>query len=185
MNTKKLFSSLMETGMRLTMLSVLLMLAVFGTAVPAAALGPIDFTNYNLTSYGGTQDAACGSGAVIEGTTNETLHLTGNCWKQIDLAYNITANTILEFDFQSSIQGEIHGIGFDTDDTIDNPIQIFQLYGTQSWGLLDFNDYAGETPKHYVIPVGQFYTGSRISMTFANDSDAGPIGESIFSNVQV
>lgn len=185
MNTRKLFSNLAETGVRLTILSTMLMVALIGTVAPAVAQGTVlNLNDYTLSSYGGTQDGACGSGSAIE-DGGITLHLTGNCWKQIDFAYNVTSNTILEFDFQSGTEGEIHGIGFDTDNTINNPIQVFQLYGTQSWGLLDFNDYAGETPKHYTIPVGQFYTGSFTSMTFTNDSDAGPIGESIFSNIQV
>ncbi|MCA9927089.1 MAG: multicopper oxidase domain-containing protein [Anaerolineales bacterium] len=173
---------------QILILSAILIMAFISSvmsaaALPAAQATPLDFTAYTLSSYGGAQDSACGS-AVIE-DAGATLHINGNCWKKIDFAYNITPNTIVEFDFQSSVEGEIHGIGFDTDDTIDNPIQIFQLYGTQTWGLTNFNDYAGETPKHYTIPVGQFYTGNMLSMTFANDDDAGLSGESIFSNVQV
>ena len=145
--------------------------------------GFLNFNDYTMTPYD-NQDTACGSGAAIE-DGGATLHLTGNCWKKIDFAYTITPNTIVEFDFQSGTEGEVHGLGFDTDNDIDNPIQTFQLYGTQTWGLTNFNNYAGETPKHYTIPVGQFYTGSRLYMTFANDADAGPLGESIFSHIQV
>ncbi|MDB9381784.1 lectin-like protein, partial [Nodularia spumigena CS-584] len=61
------------------------------------------------------------------------LGLSGNTWKKLDIGnYNITNNTILEFEFQSSKRGEIHGIGFDTDnDVINNPQNLFQLSGTQ------------------------------------------------------
>ena len=38
----------------------------------------------------------------------------GNTWKKIDFPYAITADTILEFDFKSGTQGEVHSIGFDT-----------------------------------------------------------------------
>ncbi|MDB9348795.1 DUF4347 domain-containing protein, partial [Nodularia spumigena] len=65
------------------------------------------------------------------------LGLSGNTWKKLDIgSYNITKNTILEFEFQSSKRGEIHGIGFDTDnDVLNNPQNLFQLSGTQNWGL--------------------------------------------------
>ncbi|RMG13349.1 MAG: hypothetical protein D6728_04875, partial [Cyanobacteria bacterium J055] len=45
------------------------------------------------------------------------VDIVGNGWKKVDLGngYTITENTILEFDFQSTAEGEIHGIGFDTD----------------------------------------------------------------------
>ena len=85
-------------------------------------------------------------------------------------------------------QGEIHGIGFDDDNSINNPIRTFQLYGSQSWGISDFNDYQNAAPdwKHYRIPVGQFYTGAMLYLTFTNDQDAAPQdGESFFSNVRV
>ena len=40
--------------------------------------------------------------------------------------------------------------------------------------------------KHYVIPVGQFYTGSMANLFFVNDHDvANPSAESVFSNIQV
>ena len=184
MQTKKLFSSLVGTGLRLTILTAMLMVAFIGVA-PAAALGPIDFTAYTLSSYGGGQDGACGSGATFGVPNNQTLSLTGNCWKKIALSYNVTANTILEFDFESSAQPEISGIGFDTDDTINNPQSlILQVYGTQAYGTI-YNTYSGSGVTHYVIPVGTYYTGSFTSLFFVNDDDAAPIGNSTFSNIQV
>lgn len=118
-----------------------------------------------------------------------TLHLTGNAWKKIDFPYAITPNTILEFDFKSSAQGEIHGIGFDTDLSLSER-RAFQLYGTQEWrwGISDFADYGSDAPgwKHYEIPVGQFYTGSFQHLFFAMDHDvSNPTGESYFANVRV
>ena len=60
------------------------------------------------------------------------------------------------------------------------------MHGSQSWGILDFDNYAGETPKHYVIPVGQYFTGDVLYMTFANDHDvSSPAAESVFTNVRV
>jgi FtsP/CotA-like multicopper oxidase with cupredoxin domain len=107
----------------------------------------------------------------------------GNAWKKVAIQYNVTTNTVLEFDFSSSAEGEIHGIGFDGDNTIDG--NIFQLYGTQPYGIQDFNTYGSGT-VHYTIPVGTFYTGNFLDLTFANDHDvASPTGESVFSNIVV
>lgn len=185
MQTKKRVTSLIRSGTRLIILTAIFMTAIVINFAPAAAQGSLDFNSYTLSSYGGTQDAACGSGAVIENGGLD-LHLTGNCWKQIDYAYTVTANTIMEFDFQSSVETEIHGIGFDVDQTINNPINIFQLSGTQIYGIQDFDTYVtGSGLVHYTIPVGSYYTGSFTAMTFTNDNDAGPIGDSIFSNIQV
>lgn len=85
---------------------------------------------------------------------------------------SILPNTFLEFDFKSTTQGEVHGVGFDTDQFADSS-KTFKLYGSQIFGLTAFNDYAASAPewKHYVIPVGQYYTGQMLYLFFANDHD--------------
>jgi len=145
----------------------------------------LDFEDFTLQSYGGDQDQ---NPSVSIEDNGYTLHITGNGWKKIDFPYFLTPNTVIEFDFKSSVPGEIHGIGFDNDDRINNPIRTFQLYGSQSWGISDFNDYQNAAPawKHYRIPVGQFYTGAALYLTFTNDDDGAPQdGESFFANVRV
>ena len=145
----------------------------------------LNFNDYTpIQSYGGSGHDIDSTMTILNG--GATLSIVGNGWKKIAFPYTVTPNTVIEFDFQSSVQGEIHGIGFDLDNIIgDN--SIFQLHGTQIWGgaIQAFNNYAGETPKHYVIPVGTYYTGSMLYLTFAMDDDANTAGESVFSNVQV
>ncbi len=66
--------------------------------------------------------------------------------------------------------------------------RVFKVYGTQGWGSRDYDDYAGSAPnwKHYVIPVGQHFTGGQLFLTFANDHDvSGADGESYYSNIRV
>ncbi|MCP4421773.1 MAG: multicopper oxidase domain-containing protein [Chloroflexi bacterium] len=144
----------------------------------------LDFNSYTIDSYGGSQD-------IVDTTTVEdggaTLRIVGNSWKRIDFPYTLTPHTVIEFDFMSGTQGEVHGIGFDTDDTINNPIQVFQLYGTQPWGINHYQDYAADAPnwKHYKIFAGQFYTGAMDYLTFAMDDDASAAGESAFRNIRV
>ncbi|MGB3512538.1 MAG: SH3 domain-containing protein [Microcoleaceae cyanobacterium] len=117
----------------------------------------------------------------------ETLHLTGNGWQQIDLPYSITSDTMLEFEFKSTAAGEIHGIGFD-DNNLISPDTNFKLYGNQTWGVADFNNYASQAGdwKSYQIPVGEFFTGDMNYLTFVHDHDGGlQNAESWFRNLQV
>ncbi|MDF3128522.1 DNRLRE domain-containing protein [Kiritimatiellaeota bacterium B1221] len=141
----------------------------------------IDFSSMTLSSYDQDQDAG---NAVIE-DNGATLHLSGNAWKKIDLPFTLTANSVLEFDYKSSSEGDIHGIGFDTDDTI-SPDKIFELHGTQTWGIQNHNDYSGSNWKHYSIPVGQFLTGNVLYLVFTNDHDVTtPTANGYFRNVKL
>ena len=82
--------------------------------------------------------------------------------------------------------GEIHGIGFDDDENISSPY-TFQLWGSQTWGIDDYRNYAGDGQwKKYTIPVGKFYTGTFNRLFFAVDKDAAPFAsESQFRNVRI
>ncbi len=145
----------------------------------------VDFNDYTIQSYDPAQDL---NGTATVEDSGSTLALTGNTWKKIELPYTITADTVLEFDFQSDSQGEIHGIGFDNNNSISND-HTFKLYGTQGWGITAYENYAGSAPgsKHYVISVGQHYTGDVLYLVFANDHDeaATPTAESRFSNIVI
>ncbi len=142
----------------------------------------IDFSKTAPASFGGSQDG--GSATVTD--AGKTLIIKNNAWKAIPISYNITANTYLEFEFKSTLQGEIHGIGFDDDDNISSTL-TFQLWGTQTWGIPDFRNYAGNgTWQKYTIKVGQFYFGNVIRLFFAADKDASPFTcESQFRNVRI
>ncbi|MBX6312589.1 MAG: hypothetical protein IRY99_06670 [Isosphaeraceae bacterium] len=149
--------------------------------------GPINFNNYALQSYGGAGQDIAGAAAIED--SGATLHLSGNTWKKITLPYTVTPDTVLEFDFKSPAQGEVQGIGLDDDDNpFNNPPRTFALYGTQPWGLSAFHDYAGSAPdwKHYIIPVGQYYTGAMNYLTFTMDQDVdNPTGEAFFRNIRL
>jgi len=148
------------------------------------ALAPaVDFRDQVLLTYDGIgQETPDSSEILNEGST---LRLSGNIWRAIDFSYDVTPNTILEFDFSSSIQGEIHGIGFDNNLSLTSGY-TFQVHGTQSWGIQDNNNYdPASGTQRYRIPVGQSYTGDFNYLFFANDDDVNPTGESLFSNVRV
>ncbi len=156
-----------------------------GTLVQESSDTPaVDFADVSVESYDPSQDTP--GGVTIE-DGGASVHITGNHWKKIAFPYQVTENTVLEFDFQSGSQGELQAIGFDTDNAI-SPQTIFQLYGTQTWGLQGYRNYASCAPgvQHYVIPVGKFFTGDMAYLVFANDDDVPtPLAESVFSNVKV
>lgn len=136
---------------------------------------------YEVESYGGLQDR--NPIVTIDGTEVE---IEGNGWKKLDLgSYNITDNTVLEFEFRSTAEGEIHGIGFDTNNRISSNF-TFQLHGTQRWGIQSSNDYiTGEGWKSYQISVGDFLTGQARYLTLVNDDDRNAAGISEFRNIQL
>ena len=145
----------------------------------------VDFNQYALSLYRSPMGANLPTINILD--NGNTLHLSGNGWTQISMPVAVTQNTVLAFDFQSTAQGEVHGIGFDTDQFATED-KTFKLYGTQNYGLTAFNDYTASAPnwKHYIIPVGQYYTGQMLYLFFVHDHDvANPTAESYFRNVQI
>lgn len=148
--------------------------------------GIIDWNVTETVAYS-NQDGA-GTTAVEDG--GATFFLEGNRWRRTNATFTITPFTVIEFEFQSTSQGEIHGIGFDEDDLLTNDLRIFQIFGTQNWsdaiGL-----YKGDYPTlgsfvKYRIPVGAFYTGSGFRLVVVNDKDSGSLDNtSRFRNVRV
>ncbi|WP_271784499.1 T9SS type A sorting domain-containing protein [Aquimarina algiphila] len=95
----------------------------------------------------------------------------------------VTANTVIEFDFSSTSQGEIHAIGFENNNTLTSS-RYFKVHGTQNYGVTNFDNYSSGTTT-YVIPVGNFYTGAMDRLVFINDNDGGSGNNSLFSNVKI
>ncbi|HCD30969.1 MAG TPA: hypothetical protein DER01_01075, partial [Phycisphaerales bacterium] len=156
---------------------------------PAAPTGllPINCESVNVTSYGGSAQDVTSIKWILD--NGQTLYVAGNGWKKIDFAYNIIDSTVLEFDFRSAAEGEVHGIGFDIDDIV-TPDTFFQVFGTQAWGqyIVDDYEYADGVDGwvHYSIPVGSYFTGVTSYLTFGMDNDISlPISESYFANVAV
>lgn len=142
----------------------------------------IDLASANIQSYGGSQDQ--GTSEIMN--NGSVLKLENNAWKAIMMDYNITPNTVLEFEFFSTAEGEIHGIGFDDDNSISYSL-TFKVFGNQSWGRLDYDNYpGGGVWKQYSIPVGKFYTGQADRLFFACDNDRYPYGgNAYYRNVRI
>lgn len=144
----------------------------------------INFNDYTLGSYGGTQEDVSGTTEILDGGLG--LKLEGNTWKQIPYEYTVSVNTIVQFEFASTEQGEIHGIGLDTDLNA-SPDMAFQLYGLEECCLVDFKDYDGTgAVKQYEIMIGQYYQGEFSHLFFIMDDDRTGQGtaNSTFSSIR-
>ena len=148
-------------------------------AAPKPVAG-LDLNAYPLSPYDPLQDV--GGSATID-SHGTTLKLVGNTWKKLAIPHTVTADTVLEFEFFSSVQGEIHAIGLDDDNAL-SPERFFQLYGTQSWGHPVTPQYATGDWQPVRIPVGQYFTGSFPYLVFAMDDDAAVAGESRFRHIR-
>jgi len=153
-------------------------------SVPQTATedGVLDLQNVRLQSYGGPQDSPGGTVVTPDGAG---IQITGNRWKAIELPYTVTANTVLEFDFQSNQQGEVHGVGFDSDLNVSIE-HAFQIYGTQQTSLRQFATYAGAGSQHYRIPIGEFFTGDFRYLVLINDHDVREANaHAVFRNIRL
>ncbi len=141
-------------------------------------------TDFTINSYAVGEDNTPTRFGVEDG--GKTVHLRGNSWKRMDLSYQVTPGTMVEFDFRTDDLGEIHAIGFDRNNTLNSSDTFFQLAGTQSWWAhQDYNNYQVSSGwKHYVIPLGEYLTGSISQVVLAADDDAKGSAESLFRNLR-
>ena len=136
------------------------------------------------TTYNSFSNQDQGDDQLLNGNTE--LRLRNNAWKFIDFPYTVTSNTVMDLEFRSDLQGEIHGIGLESDNNLSSDV-VFKLHGTQNWGITDFDNYPNNGQwVSYSIPVGDFYTGVSDRLLFVADHDASPSnGDSFFRNVFV
>ncbi len=142
----------------------------------------VDFFEQVPGSYAPNQDA----GTVTVSEDGSGIYLENNAWKAIEYPYEVTEETWVSFWFKSDRPGEVHGFGMDDNDVISANL-TFRLYGTQNWGIGNFDNYPGDGRwKYYQIPVGQFYTGPSSYLFFTADHDVGTEdGNSYFRGVTV
>ncbi|WP_282087271.1 T9SS type A sorting domain-containing protein [Aquimarina algiphila] len=150
-----------------------------GNPNPTPDCEALDFNNFTITGFSNQDNV--GDFSIESG--GAALSLSNNTWKYIGLDYMVTANTVIEFDFSSTSQGEIHAIGFENNNTLTSS-RYFKVHGTQNYGVTNFDNYSSGTTT-YVIPVGNFYTGAMDRLVFINDNDGGSGNNSLFSNVKI
>jgi len=131
-----------------------------------------------------------GAGTVTLGNGGQSIAFDGNLWRRIDIDYEITANTVLRFEYQSGNIPEISAIGFDDDTNFTNDNDRFFIYGTQLGGIsysapTNTFEYSGSGDFETIeIPVGNFFQGNFDYITFVHDDDGpGDDGDATFNNI--
>jgi hypothetical protein len=158
--------------------------------IPILALTAISFSSSaSLVSFNDAELQEYGINQNFYGDmslSTSTLTLDGNQWKSLAGDFTITSDTMLKFSFFSDSEGEIMGLGFDTDEKIDSG-KTFKLAGTQNWGLSAFDNYEiGSGWQDYTIDIGSFYTGIFDRFFFVMDDDAADTLASLsFRNIQI
>ena len=139
---------------------------VWSVCDPNGGCDTLDFNVYVTESYA-NQDRH-ESVSVEDG--GATIVLSDNTWRRTVQTFDISAGTVLEFDFEAIGEAEVMGIGFDSNNAI-TADRVFKLFGSQgaSWDIEDFETYTGSGVTHYRIPVGQYYTGAAMNLVFLND----------------
>lgn len=146
------------------------------TAGTAPAPVQVYFNAATALRYGGTgaTEAYSKQWLVWDFGTNTANGWTGqrllaDSWAATPCSYNVTPNTVVEFDYYGSTISDISGIGFDND-LNESADRFFQLIGTRTWGLQNYrNVWVGPYFNHMVIPIGQFFTGQIHYIVLATD----------------
>ncbi len=145
---------------------------------------PVEFENY-----------AAGQDSGIPATIIESgfgVVFDDNVWRRYQVDYDVTADTILEFDFRSTNMPEIAAIGFDNDSDFSNSNSQFFLYGSQTGGIsysapVATYQYDGSGDwVHVSIPAGTYFTGNFSHLTFITDDDGGgDDGDAQYRNIAI
>lgn len=145
----------------------------------------INFNQYSIKPFGGTQDR----GFYEIQDAGYTLHMGDNAWKSIDYDLTSDINTRIRFDYKSSKEGEIHGVGFEDDNFITST-KLMQVDGYQNWGVREYKNYPSESNswKTYDIPIGEYIRGNFDRIIFVSDHDirnSDGYGNAWFRNVVI
>ena len=111
--------------------------------------------------YTSSQNDESSTTTVTDG--GRTVKLEGSQWKYLVYSYEVTPETMLTFEFKSTAEGDIHGIGLEDDTAGQDRNRIVRLYGTQNWGI----DVSEETTepyyqqsdgwRRYTVSLGELY----------------------------
>ena len=152
-----------------------------GATDPVPDITALSFDIANFSSFS-NQDTNPTSTLV----NSTQVELNGNNWKKTAFEYEVTQHSVMTFDFQSSNEGEIQGIGLDDDNDHDTD-KVIQIYGSQNWGK-NGPDYSGVgSSEGFEIDLADHYTiGTTFTnLTFASDDDASSSSNSVFDNIRI
>lgn len=171
---------------KIIFLAFLLTFCVAGAGVASTINVDLGQSLINYANQGSVGGASYDAGTGI-------LKFTGDTWKALKLNTPITSDSIISFDFRSNRQGELHGIGFDSDTSFvaADSKNFFQLYGTQPPSIpwwqasQEYKTYSGTDWVTYSIALSGIPAALNY-LIFVNDNDANPrLVESEFRNLTV
>lgn len=145
----------------------------------------VPYPYINLQNYGTSNpgNIEAGSPVFYQMDAFEGFALTNNIWSAVDFNYTITPYTILELDFKSTLQGEVQGFVLDND-LYHSAATTLKLYGTQAYGIDDFQYSGSGNWEHFRIPIGDYFTGSFSKFVFACDNDATIYSDALFKGIR-
>ncbi|SEB79285.1 type I secretion C-terminal target domain (VC_A0849 subclass) [Maribacter dokdonensis] len=123
-----------------------------------------------------------------------SVTLEGNTWQAAHYDYTVTKNTVIEFNFSSTSEGEIHALGVDNDKFFSGGEEHFFTIGSSKSTIFnnEFRGYeVGDGTVKYTIRLGDYYDGHINYLTFINDHDTllaednGTYGNSTYSNLRL
>ena len=143
----------------------------------------VNFNDYNISSYIPPRDQGT---FTIQGD-GAGIFLQSNSLKYIPINYDVTTETVIEFEFQSSDQGSIAAIAME-DNTSLTLQRLFKIYGTLNNPnvISDFDTYSGTALQSFSIPIGTYYTGNGLNLVVLSANVNGSPGNNgYFQNIRL
>jgi len=142
------------------------------------------FTLANVRSYGGSNQDLNPTGYEIL-DNGQTLRLTGNTWKAVNLPITVSNNLLIKYDVLSDgQQPEVYGIGLDRDTGV-SPESSWQNGGSQPWGLQNHLRWPGQGWQNHAIHPSTQLSGSYNFVAFIGDADAAQQSRVSYRNVRI
>ena len=143
----------------------------------------VNFNDYTISSYIPPRD----QGTFTIQESGAGIFLQSNSLKYIPINYDVTTETVIEFEFQSSDQGSIAAIAMEDNASLTLQ-RLFKIYGTLNNPnvISDFDTYSGTAAQSFTIPVGEYYTGNGLDLVVLSANVNGSPGNNgYFSNIRL
>jgi hypothetical protein len=126
------------------------------------------YINFNAMVYQSFSNQNDDSDYKI-GLNGQSITIANNSWIAMLYPYEMTKNTVVEFDFQTVGSKEIAALSFENDNQ-ESKQQTYFMTGTQKWG---FEEYAigNVRSAHIVLKTGKRISGPIDRLVFVHDND--------------
>lgn len=142
----------------------------------------VNFNEFSVQSYEPVRDIGTWS---IE-DNGSGIFLSDNSLKYIPINYDVTPNTKIAFEFESTDQGSLHAIAVENNTGLTLPA-LFKVHGTINNASIinDFDNYSGSGFQSFVIPVGTYFTGNNLALVVLSaNANGSPGNNSYFRNIR-